>query len=83
MAIKKEIKAVQKKRKAYAVNMDTDVSREPVNETLISLLEKVCGKEAADNLPALLIGNMVSGLIHKSPTDLAMQRNKSSNNSFS
>ena len=81
--IKKEIKAVQKKRKAYVVNMDTDVSREPFSETLISLLEKVCGKGAGNNLPALLIVNMVSGLIIKSPTDLqiflgvAMRRNKS------
>ena len=71
------MKAVQQKRKAYVVNMDTDVSREPVSEILIRLLEKVCGKGA------LLIGNMVSGLIQKSPNDLqislgvAMRRNKS------
>lgn len=80
--ILKETSALKKKRKAYTVNIDADISRESVSETLLGLLEKVSHK-FSNSLTALMIGNMISGMVHKCPTDLqislgvAMRRNKS------
>lgn len=80
--IQQETSTLKKKRNAYTVNIDVDIAREPISETLLSLLEKVSGK-SSDSQPVLLIGNMITGMVHKSPTDLqislgiAMRRNKS------
>ena len=76
MALSKVAKKIQQvigmlksKRNKYRVNTDVDIAREPISETLLSLLEKVSGK-FSHSLPGLLIGNMISGMVQKSPTDL-------------
>ena len=80
--IQQEIGMLKRERNKYRVNIDVDIAREPISETLLSLLEKVSWK-FSHSLPGLLIGNMISGMVQKSPTDLqislgvAMWRNKS------
>ena len=80
--IQQDIGICKRKRNKYRVNIDVDIAREPISETLLSLFEKVSGK-FSHSLPGLLIGNKISGMVQKSPTDLQislgvpMRRNKS------
>ena len=79
--IRSETKYNQEKRESYSIDIDCDIVRKPVSETLLDLLVKVSPK-FHDSLQSLMIGNIVTSTLNNGPTDLqialgvALRRNK-------
>ena len=80
-AIQTETNYYKQKRETYSIDIDRDIIRMPVSETLLDLLTKICPKFCG-SLQALMIGNIIASELNCSPTDLqialgiAMCRNK-------
>jgi hypothetical protein len=58
--------AYKQKRTTYNLNIDRDLAREPISETLMTLLKMISAK-FHDSPSALLIGNMVTSMVNSQP----------------
>ena len=70
------------KRNIYHINIDKELVRESVGDTIALLLSKTSSKFNKESLAMMLIGNIITGTVCSQPTDLQvalgllMRRNK-------
>jgi len=75
--IKKEILEIDINTHEYQQRIDKSSAKEPVSDTLKTLLSNISNDLSESELPAILIGNIITSIVRKKPTtlliDLAIQ----------
>ena len=68
--IRKEIKNMSLARDRYAKRINKSSASEYISDSLKALLRQISDDLSEDKLPAILIGNIVTSMASKKPTDL-------------
>ena len=68
--IRREVQEIATNRHQYEKSIDKFKAMQDVSDTLRTLLSQVSKDLSGDHLPAILIGNIITGIVLKRPTNL-------------
>ena len=68
--IKKEILDMEMPNDRYHRRINKSIAKESVSETLTNLLSKISEDLSGNELPSILIGNIITSIVRKKPTTL-------------